>query len=387
MRQVEIRVLLVGPTSPPYAGVETATESLLIGLASTPGVVWRHLNTRKPVPNARRGTLNVMNLAWALRHIVRMMWACLWFSPDIVHMPVAHNRLGFMRDVCLVSCARLTGARVLLQAHNDSYDKFVATQPRLFRSVIIAVFRRAAAIAVQGESLRSQFQNLGLGARVTILSNHLEVERFRRARMRQKANGGFRVLLLGRVSVAKGALDLALAAVQASHRLQIPIELVFTGETVSQDASVAHLAHRSADVPVLIERALQSAPRGAVRVSYVGVLDREATLRELSSADVLALPSYSEALPYAVLEGAAAGLPILASEVGMIAELRSRGLRGEFVPPGDVQAIASALVSLTDPKRRVADGLSNTTVVEREFDQALLPSRLGTIYRGIMEGR
>ena len=306
MKGAAIRVLLVGPTSPPYAGIEAATESLLAGLAGTPGVVWRHVNTRKPVPNARRGRLSLTNLVWAFRHIAKMMWECLSFRPDIVHLPIAHNRLGFIRDACLILCGRLSGARLLLQAHNDSYDKFVLSQPRLIRGVIVRAYGQARAIAVQGASLRKQFERLGLGPRVVVLTNHLSVATFRSARLQRKAHLPLRVLLLGRVSIAKGAWDLARAAVEAARRHQTPIQLVFSGEVVTNDASVAHLADRSMNVPMLVERLLREATTTAVQISYVGVLDQEAKMRELGEADVLALPSHSEALPYAVLEGAAA---------------------------------------------------------------------------------
>jgi glycosyltransferase involved in cell wall biosynthesis len=380
----DLRVLLVGPTSPPYAGIESATESLIDGLARTPGIVWRHVNTRKPVPNAERGRLGFSNLVWAFRHISGMMSQCLSFKPHVVHLPIAHNRLGFIRDVGLILCARLVGARLLLQAHNDSYDKFVFSQPMPFRSVILAVYRQAAAIAVQGASLRGQFERLGLGSRVVVLTNHLDVSAFRGARAHPQARASLHVLLLGRVSIAKGAWDLARAAVSASRRLGSPIRLVFTGEVVSKDASVAHLAARSTDVPALVENLLREAGPVALEVSYIGVLDWEAKLRELRDADVLALPSYSEALPYALLEGAAAALPVVATEVGMIAELRSQGLRGEFVSPGDVDALASALVALADPVRRSADGASNLAFAEREFDVRLLPERLAALYRHII---
>jgi glycosyltransferase involved in cell wall biosynthesis len=385
MKEVSIRVLLVGPTSPPSAGIEAATESLLVGLARAPGVVWCHLNTRKPVPNAGRGRLGLTNLLWAARHIAGMLGQCLSFRPDVVHLPIAHNRLGFMRDACLALCAKVAGARLLLQAHNDSYDKFVLSQPRGLRELILGVYRWAAAIAVQGASLRGQFERLGLGGRVVVLTNHLDVADFREARTRPQAGGRtpLRVLLLGRVSIAKGAWDLARAAVEATRRLRSPVHLVLAGEVVSTDASVAHLANRSMDVPSLIERLLDEAAPSAVQVSYVGVLDRETKLRELARADVLALPSYSEALPYAILEGAAAALPILASDVGMIPELRSKGLRGEFVQPGDVEGLTSALVALADPTRRTTDGRSNLALAEREFDVGLLPDRLAALYRQI----
>ena len=69
----------------------------------------------------------------------------------------------------------------------------------------------------------------------------------------------------------------------------------------------------------------------------------------------------------------------------MIPELQAKGLRGEFVQPGDVKGLAAALVALADPVRRSADGLSNLALAEREFDVALLPERLSVLYHDIAD--
>jgi glycosyltransferase involved in cell wall biosynthesis len=68
-----------------------------------------------------------------------------------------------------------------------------------------------------------------------------------------------------------------------------------------------------------------------------------------SSMDVLAVPSiWFETGPLVVLEAHAAGIPIVGSDLGGIAERVEHGVNGLLVPPGDPRALAAAFRSLLD---------------------------------------
>ena len=64
----------------------------------------------------------------------------------------------------------------------------------------------------------------------------------------------------------------------------------------------------------------------------------------LPSFDVYALPSLNEGLPRAVLEAQAAGLPVVATDVGALAAAVCRD-SGRLVPHSDPQALVDALAS------------------------------------------
>jgi L-malate glycosyltransferase len=68
----------------------------------------------------------------------------------------------------------------------------------------------------------------------------------------------------------------------------------------------------------------------------------------LEQADIFTLPSRSEAMPNALLEAMAAGLPVVASAVGGIREIVADGRTGLLVPADDAGALADQLLRVMD---------------------------------------
>jgi len=72
---------------------------------------------------------------------------------------------------------------------------------------------------------------------------------------------------------------------------------------------------------------------------------------EVASARIIALPSSCEGVPTALLEGMAAGRPVVATRVGHVASIVDDGVEGYLIDPGDVAALADRLTRLlTNPE-------------------------------------
>jgi glycosyltransferase involved in cell wall biosynthesis len=93
-------------------------------------------------------------------------------------------------------------------------------------------------------------------------------------------------------------------------------------------------------------------------------------------ADAFLHVSLAEGLPQVLFEAAAAGLPVVATDVGGVSKALGQGERGIVVPPGDDAAAARALVELRDPvlrARLVRSGLAYARehTLERQVDGIL----------------
>jgi len=88
----------------------------------------------------------------------------------------------------------------------------------------------------------------------------------------------------------------------------------------------------------------------------------------LTAYDIFVLPSLKEGLPYVLLEAGKAGLPVVATDVGGIAEIILNDVTGLLVPSDNPEAMAKAmLIYIENPALRSAHGNALKEKVEREF--------------------
>jgi len=101
-------------------------------------------------------------------------------------------------------------------------------------------------------------------------------------------------------------------------------------------------------------------------VFFIGRCDRVAEL--LFASDVGVLSSKAEGFANAILEYMAAGLPVVATDVGGIREAIEDGDTGYIVPAGDDEAMAERIIQLLrDPERARLMGERGKTIVARKF--------------------
>jgi glycosyltransferase involved in cell wall biosynthesis len=97
--------------------------------------------------------------------------------------------------------------------------------------------------------------------------------------------------------------------------------------------------------PALVTTVSTRARAGGIgaRLRLTGPLDRTALASAYAAADLLVLPSRLETYGMVVTEALAAGVPVVATDVGGVPEAFGRDDAGVLVPPGDPDALADAL--------------------------------------------
>jgi len=117
----------------------------------------------------------------------------------------------------------------------------------------------------------------------------------------------------------------------------------------------------------------------AKHVRFLGHRDDVPAL--LEQADVFVLPSRSEAFPNSIMEAMAAGVAVVASDVGGIPELVRDGETGRLVPPGNVEALSSALLDLlANPRQMEEFGRAGRRTIEQTYSFDRMVDQFQTLY-------
>lgn len=266
---------------------------------------------------------------------------------DVVH---THHLGPFMYGGV---AAALAGARLVHTEHSrELYDKGR-------RRMIGRAMQHCSRLVVVSDEL-AEWRERHLGARPEVVVNGVGVPQERPG----LGGEGFVIGCVARLSPEKDHATLVRAFARVRDVLPTA-RLVLVGDGPEQ---------------IAIERLAQEL-EVAEAVTLLGVqADVPALMRGFHA---VALASRREGLPLALLEAMASARPIVATRVGGIPELLSRG-GGQVVAPGDPDAMARALLVYgRDFERARADGRAGRGRVQAQYSEDTMVSRYVAIYRDV----
>jgi len=255
------------------------------------------------------------------------------WRPDVVHAHdwlVAHPAVALSEfyDVPLVSTIHATEAG----RHSGWVSGSLSRQVHAVESWLA---RESDSLITCSASMRDEVTQLfGPGlAEVTVIRNGIDAARwpFASRRPRSGSSGPPELLFLGRLEYEKGVHD-AIAALPRIRRAHPGTTLTIAGEGTQQNW--------------LVDQARKHRVLKATR--FAGGLDHTELLAALHRADAAVLPSHYEPFGLVALEAAAAGTPLVTSNIGGLGEAVINGETGMSCPPRDVTGLAKAVCAVLD---------------------------------------
>jgi glycosyltransferase involved in cell wall biosynthesis len=367
------RVLVVGPLPPPLGGVQLMNQMLLHSSLAQ--------EFELSVVDTSRGALRwaVERPSWRspllmVRDLSRLLAGLARVRPAIVYVHAASG-YSFIRDAALMALARISGARVVCHYHGTTHTVFPSADTRSGRLAGRWLMWFANRVIVLGPTYQARMGAAWHRHDVEWSPNLVDVERFRPrvpSAKEPREDGELRVLFVARLSAPKGLFDLFDAiprVLEAEPRARFL--LMGVAETADQEPKLRAEVER---------RGIGS------RVTFLGSLEGPAVARAYADADLLVVPSWTEAFPLVIPEGMAAGLPIVASAVGAIPDFVHDGEEGLLFPARDSAALAERIVRLLrdEPlRRRIAAHVRERAV--REFAVECGARRVARVIRGLLE--
>ena len=304
-------------------------------------------------------------MAWALAmgHSMLRSGLAAGFVPDVVHAHdwlVAHPAVAVAEffDVPLVSTLHATEAG----RHSGWINGSISRQVHALESWLA---RESDSLITCSASMRDEITTLFGPFRpdVHVIRNGIEVARWPFA-ARKKHAGLARLLYVGRLEYEKGIHDL-IAALPRIRRTHPGTTLTIAGEGTQLDW--------------LIEEARRH--RVLRATTFDGHLNHDELLGALHDADAVVLPSHYEPFGIAALEAAAAGAPLVTSNVGGLGELVINGQTGMSFAPRDLAGLATAVRQvLNDPDKAQQRAIAARERLTSDFDWGTVANETAQVY-------
>ena len=326
-------VLILGPCRAAVSGVSTHLNLLMdSSLAEEYDLVHFQVGSegRKEGPIAK---------------LVRLLLSPFWLAATIlfrhvtlVHLNTSLNPRAYWRDLAYLFVAKAMGARVLYQVHGGKLPLEFFKGRRALTAFLRWTLSLPDAVVVLAQCELAAYREFVPEQQVQVIPNGIDCRPYLAVpTVNAPADKPLRLLFFGRLDRAKGLYEI-LQGLRLASELGVDARLVVAGSGPEEDR---------------LKRYAQALGVGP-RTVFVGPVYGRDKVKIMAGSDVMLLPSYSEGLPYALLEGMAAGLPIVATAVGAIPDVMSEGLHGCIVPPRDGRAIAEALALLHTDREKLS---------------------------------
>jgi len=313
----------------------------------------------------RRGSVNPLAFLDSIR-AVRAHYRSI--VPDIVHHVALQPTIVGSLAASGLPCVRLNALTGL---------GFVFTSPalkaRFVRPVVRALLRyvlgdKRAGVLVENPDDRDTVKALGVADEriFTISGSGIETDKLTPL---PEPPGPLTIAFAGRLLRDKGVRTLVEAHEILARRGQ-PVRLLIAGEP--DPANPASIPSKEI--------------MGWARLPGITLLGHVSDIRSVwKDAHIAVLVSRREGLPMSLLEAAACGRPIIASDVPGCREVARPGVNALLVPPDDAGALADAIARLSGDKAlRRQFGEAGRRLVESEYSAKRVGSDIVTLYSHLL---
>ena len=236
---------------------------------------------------------------------------------------------------------------------------------------------------VNADSIRDWLLEQGLsGERICVIRNGIDLSSYQQNRPAEDVRRELGIpdaapiaVLIARLNPSKGIDDFIRAAALVAPRHPDARFLVVGADLRNRDGvSVEDTTYRDS-----LQQLAGSLGVGK-QVIFTG--HRTDTPDLLAAAAISVLPSHSEGLSNTLLESMAAGVPMVATDVGGNPELVQEGINGRLVPVKSPERLAEAMADLlANRSERETLGARARTMAWQDYSMAGMVARTERLYR------
>lgn len=301
-------LVFIGPLPPPILGESIALKSLYDARRLHEEFNVKKINlNRKNFENP--GGLSVEKIVTDSLAIIRSLFFTLQSKEPIIYISISQTKLGLLRDCMIIHlCKMFRKSKVVVHLHGNNLGATIDATSGFIHKFIVGSLRKVDIGIVLGSKLSGNYK--GLVDRVEVVSNGIPLDFIKKEELEgRESNDNVSLLYLSNLMVEKGYVELvkAVASLVAEGQ-SVKLDLVGAIQNENEFQKVKKFIETNN-----LEESIQ----------YHGVKKGEEKKQFFLKSDLMVLPTkYKvEGQPMSIIEGMAAGLPIISSDRGIIAEM------------------------------------------------------------------
>lgn len=246
--------------------------------------------------------------------------------------------------------------------HGDSVDQSNPYSMPLTAQPTLDVLRRANVITTYSQETFNVLHELGLDKKTRLIPNFVDTQSFKRPLLSGKGSGK-RVVMVTRLSKPKDPITAIRAFAQVRKKQpQATFKIVGYGPLFKYATRLIHDLNLD---------------------NVVTLVGLKSDVRKFLWDSDIAIGTKGSYLT--TLESWAAGLAVIAPDLGIMKEIVSNGENGLLVPPGDVNQLASAILSLMRNGDLFSKIATNGELTVKKHDIRAVTSSINNIYDSCIE--
>ena len=374
-----MKILLIGPLS------KIGTQSKVGGLSKYVSDILNanfeykiyHFNIARPlkkiINNNQFGYKSLLNGGFlrmlngviiTLWHIFIYPFVLIKYNPNIVHIAATSN-LVFWEDSYYLIVSKIFNKKIFIH-YLGSLDIFYNSSSKFRKGLIRFFLKKCDKIGVLSLKVKKIISSFVDPNNIIMLPSSIDYSLFtNNNKVLDLPNDNYtKILFLGGFDAyKKGILDIIKA---------IP-------EILEKNNKILFILTSSKKLNIDIHNVSEN----ILLLDWIPLKDK---IPLYNSCDIFLLPSYDEGLPYSMIEAMAAGLPIVASNVGGIPEVIKDNENGFLINPGDIKEMVSRLNYLIENEDvRLKMKINNKNLIKSDYSLENNIKKIKGIYKKLSE--
>lgn len=370
------KILLVGPMS------KIGSQSKVGGLSKYVADILNtnmeyeicHFNIARPlkkVVNNKSNSILSAGLSRMLQGAVITLWH-MFFYPfvliiyrhKLIHIAATSN-LVFWEDAYYIVVSKIFRKKVFIH-YLGSFDIFYYSSGKIKKGLIRFVLKKCERIGVLSLKVKKIICSFFDENKIIMIPSSIESSLFdNNQELLKLPNDNYtKILFLGGFDAyKKGILDIIKAIPKILEKNNKVLFVLASSKKLNIDI------HNFSENILLLD--------------WIPLEDK---IPLYNSCDIFLLPSYDEGLPYSMIEAMAAGLPIVASNVGGIPEVVKDDENGFLINPGDIENLVNKINYLIKNRNvRLKMSTNNKNLIKSSYSFENSIKKFQMIYEDLIE--